>query len=134
MLGAFGLYTHIRSNRIKSLIVLGVFPLLLPILVFLFVFAVGAARGHPIGGVASGGLAWAVAVGTVTVPLALVWVPLGYLLSQFIIDRATGARAITRQEETRVWNFLENLCVSRGMKTPALRIIEADGSMPSPAA
>jgi len=33
----------------------------------------------------------------------------------------------TRDEEPACWNALENLCISRGLKMPTLRLIETEG-------
>jgi heat shock protein HtpX len=38
----------------------------------------------------------------------------------------TGGREVTRQEEPRLYNLLENLCISRGITTPKLKVIEDD--------
>jgi heat shock protein HtpX len=125
MLGAYGLYTHVRSNRIKTGIVLVLFPFLLPILVFLAVIVIGLVGGNPSDKVVMAAAAYTVAVGFVIVPLMLLWVPIGYAMSQWIINRATSSQGVTRTEEPRLWNLLENLCISRGIKMPALQIIEA---------
>jgi heat shock protein HtpX len=59
--------------------------------------------------------------------VALVWFAIAYLFNQVIIDVATGARKVERADEPELYNLLENLCISRGLKTPTLRIIESDG-------
>src|ERR1700743_3815116 len=38
----------------------------------------------------------------------------------------TGAAAVTRGEEPRLYNLLENLCISRGITMPKLKIMESD--------
>jgi heat shock protein HtpX len=43
-----------------------------------------------------------------------------------MIDAITGGREVTRQEEPRLWNLLENLCISRGIPMPKLKVIESD--------
>ena len=43
-----------------------------------------------------------------------------------MIDAVTGAREVTRQEEPRLYNLLENLCISRGITMPTLRIADDD--------
>jgi heat shock protein HtpX len=45
-----------------------------------------------------------------------------------MIDAVTGGREVTRQEEPRLYNLLENLCISRGITMPKLKVIE-DGSL-----
>ena len=63
-------------------------------------------------------------------PFALIgaglWFVIAYLFNQQIIDAAVGAHEVTREEEPELYNLLENLCISRGLKTPHLRIIETD--------
>jgi heat shock protein HtpX len=63
-------------------------------------------------------------------PLALivsgVWFVIAYFGNQTIIDLATGARPVTRQEEPELYNLLENLCISRGIPMPSLRIIDSE--------
>src|SRR5262249_36812401 len=62
------------------------------------------------------------------------WAPLGTALRILIaynfhhstIDAVTGGREVTRQEEPRLYNLLENLCISRGITTPKLKVIEDD--------
>ena len=36
----------------------------------------------------------------------------------------TGAHEVTRKEEPRLYNLLENLCISRGITMPRLKIME----------
>ena len=43
-----------------------------------------------------------------------------------MIDAVTGARPVTRREEPRLYNILENLCISRGITMPTLRIADDD--------
>src|SRR6202034_365962 len=43
-----------------------------------------------------------------------------------IIHSATGAQAVTRQEQPELYNLVENLCISRGLKVPRLYIVETD--------
>jgi heat shock protein HtpX len=55
------------------------------------------------------------------------WFVIAYFFNQVIIDIATGSRPVTRQELPDAYNLLENLCISRGLKSPTLRVIEVDG-------
>jgi heat shock protein HtpX len=43
-----------------------------------------------------------------------------------MIDAVTGGREVTRQEQPRLYNLLENLCISRGITMPKLKVIEDD--------
>ena len=55
------------------------------------------------------------------------WILIAYKFHQSMIDAVTGGREVTRQEEPRLYNLLENLCISRGITMPKLKVIE-DGS------
>ncbi|MFN3537868.1 MAG: M48 family metallopeptidase, partial [Brevundimonas sp.] len=63
-----------------------------------------------------------------TVPTALVvaaiWFAISYFGSQAMIDAMTGAKKVERRDEPELYNQLENLSISRGLRTPTLRIIE----------
>ena len=54
------------------------------------------------------------------------WILIAYKFHQAMIDAVTGGREVTRQEEPRLYNILENLCISRGITMPKLKVIEDD--------
>ena len=54
----------------------------------------------------------------------LIWLAIAYRFHQSIIDGQTGAHGVTRQEEPKLYNLLENLCISRGIPMPKLQVIE----------
>lgn len=115
---------NIRSNIVKSVVLVAGFPLVLPSVIFVFTWPVLLAFGQP------DALRFAV-IGFLSAFLAvvvatIVWLPIGYLMNQWIIDRATGARLVGRSEEPRLWSIFENLCARCGMRLPALRIIETE--------
>ena len=58
--------------------------------------------------------------------MAAVWVLVGYFFNDTLIHAATGARPVTRADAPQLYNSLENLCISRGLKTPNLYIIDTD--------
>lgn len=58
--------------------------------------------------------------------VTIAWLPIGYLINQWVIDRATGARLLARNELPELWETFEVLCTKCGMRMPALRIIETD--------
>src|SRR3954467_3487548 len=125
MAAAYGLYTHIQSNRRRSILLLiGLF-----FLVYVMVFA-GALAAEAMSYDAS--LQWLIqrawidavkASPFATVGTAL-WIFLAYKFNQSLVDMVTGGREVTRQEEPRLYNLLENLCISRGITMPRLKIIE----------
>src|SRR3954453_13534978 len=124
-MAAYGLYTHIQSNRRRSIFLLiGLF-----FLVYVMVFA-GALAAEAMSYDASvqwlGERAWidnvkAWRFRTVGAALSIA---IAYKFHQSLIDMVTGGRDVTRQEEPRLYNLLENLCISRGIPMPKLKIME----------
>src|SRR5690606_25870482 len=60
--------------------------------------------------------------------LVVLWVWCGLRFNTFILDLATGSSAITRADDPRLYNLLQNLCISRGMTMPKLRTLEIEAS------
>ena len=54
------------------------------------------------------------------------WILIAYKFHQSMIDAVTGGHEVTRQEEPRLYNLLENLCISRGIPMPKLKVMESD--------
>jgi len=126
MAAAYGLYTHIRANRIRStFLLIGLF-----VLVYLMVFA-GAlfaegllADGAPLEELiyrAQRDFLYAFPWATGG---AALWVLIAYRFHQAMIDAVTGGREVTREEQPRLYNLLENLCISRGIPTPKLKVMD----------
>jgi heat shock protein HtpX len=55
-----------------------------------------------------------------------VWFVIAYFGNQVMIDLMTGARKVERRSEPELYNLLENLAISRGIRTPTLRVIDSD--------
>jgi heat shock protein HtpX len=127
MFKAFGLYTQIRQNRVYSVLLLLGFVVLLQALVF--AFAIFSAAGY--GGSLEMILRHAAYSFTHLWPFAMVgagvWFLIAFVFQQQLIDMSTGAENVTREAAPKLYNTLENLCISRGLPMPGLRIIETDG-------
>ena len=129
-MAAYGLYTHIQSNKRRSIaLLIGLF-----FLVYVMVFA-GAllaealtARGYN----GSSPLDYLIRAAEFdfikALPFAtigtVVWIFIAYQFHQSMIDTVTGARVVSRTEQRRLYNLLENLCISRGITMPTLRIAD----------
>ena len=65
-----------------------------------------------------------------SVPFILIGVGIWFLIAWLghaaFIRLATGAKPLERKENKRVYNLVENLCISKGMKMPQINIIEDD--------
>jgi heat shock protein HtpX len=124
-MAAFGLYTHIQSNRRRSVaLLIGLFFL---VYVLVYAGALGAeamTTNAPLDYLLRAAwydfilaLPWAT-VGTI------LWIFIAYQFHQSMIDAITGGQEVSRAEEPRLYNLLENLCISRGIPTPKLKIID----------
>jgi heat shock protein HtpX len=126
-MGAFGLGTHISSNNAKSVLLLAGFPVLLLLLMYALLLLYAGVAG-PEGAALDAPFQWAATSLTHAWPWALggagAWFTAAYFSHQALIDASTGARSLARTDDPRTYNLLENLCISRGMTTPALRVIE----------
>jgi len=126
MAAAFGLYSHITSNRRRSvLLVVGLF-----LLVDAMVFA-GALVGEAFGparsldAMVARAMNATVAALPVTTLATLAWVLIAYWFHQAMIDSLTDSHEVTRLQAPELYNLLENLCISRGMPMPQLKIMES---------
>ena len=100
------------------------FPLLVLASVFAVVyFTTFDAYGNPSPELATEMFLQAVPVVT---SIVLVWFLIAYFAHGKMIAMATGAKPLERKENMRVYNLVENLCMSVGMKMPAVNIIESD--------
>jgi heat shock protein HtpX len=129
MFKAYGLYSHIRANRMRSAFLLAGFVALLLALMFSFALlieAFSAPPGAPFDRILARAVEDLKTGWPIGVAAAGVWFVIAYLFHQKMIDFATGAHAVSRAEAPRLYNLLENLCISRGVPIPALQIIDSD--------
>ena len=126
-MAAFGLYSHIQSNRRRSIALLvGLF-----VLVYIMVYA-GALLAESLSINADIDTlmqrAWLdlLAAAPIATIGTLLWIVIAYYFHQTMIDALTGGREIERSDAPRLYGLLENLCISRGIPTPKLKVIESD--------
>ncbi len=126
MLGTFGLQTYIWNNRLRSIILLAGFPVLLLLICFAFALLISASNDPNVGQGFADAFALLPSLVPVAVAGAAIWFIIAFFANQTIVDLVTGGKRVTRLEEPRLYNLLENLCISRGLTMPQLRIIETD--------
>jgi len=128
MAAAYGLYTHIRGNRVRSaFLLIGLF-----FLVYVLVFAgalVAEALLH--GNEDLQLILWrAERDFPPAVPFAtagtLLWIFVAYKFHQSMIDALTGGELVSRSDYPKLWDALENLCISRGIPMPKLKVMDSD--------
>src|SRR4051795_2092134 len=127
-MAAYGLYTHIASNKFRSVLLLGGLFLLIYVLVY-----AGALVAEVV--IDSGGsvdyyLAAAMRDLITAFPYATIaaalWIVIAYFFHQSIIDAVTGGEDVTRLQQPRLHNLLENLCISRGIAMPKLKLMQSE--------
>src|SRR5580698_308064 len=126
-MAAYGLYSHIQSNRRRSIaLIVGLF-----FLVYVLVYA-GALTAESLSVYADLNtlLQLALVDAIKAAPFATVgtalWIVIAYYFHQSMIDALTGGKEVQRAEQPRLYNILENLCISRGITMPTLKAIESD--------
>src|SRR5882672_8406196 len=127
-MAAYGLYTHIASNKFRSMLLLAGLFLLIYVLVYagallaevvldsdrsVNYYLMAAARDLL--------AAFPYATGA-----AALWIVIAYFFHQNMIDAVTGGEDVTRQQQPRLYNLLENLCISRGIPMPKLKVMDSD--------
>ena len=129
-MGAVGLKTYIWNNNFKSLLLLAGFPVLLVGMVYALELLMMGWGLLPSTGSFDGNLAYAGMMLWAFAPLAilvsLIWFVIAYFSYQTIIDISTGAHPVERKDFPKLYNMLENLAISRGMRTPTLRPASSD--------
>src|SRR3981081_4700544 len=126
-MAAYGLYTHIASNKFRSMLLLaGLF-----VLIYVLVYA-GALIAEVVLNsdasvdyylmAASRDLIAAFPYATAA---AVLWIVIAYFFHQSIIDAVTGGEDVTRLQAPRLYNLLENLCISRGIPMPKLKVMDS---------
>ena len=127
IMAAYGLYTHIASNKFRSMLLLGGLFLLIYVLVYAGallaeVFLHDGRSAEFYLRAASHDLIAAFPWATIASAL---WIVVAYFFHQNMIDAVTGSESVTRQEQPRLYNLLENLCISRGIPMPKLKIMDS---------
>jgi heat shock protein HtpX len=126
MLRAYGLQTHIQANRMRSALLLAGFVGLLCMLTYSFALLYETRRGGTVGWMMARAwrdmswmLPWAAAA-------TLAWFAVAWAFHQRMVAFATGAVDLPAQEAPDLHHLVETMCISRGLPTPRLMVIETD--------
>src|SRR6202790_375985 len=126
-MAAYGLYTHIASNKFRSMLLLaGLF-----LLSYVLVYAGALIAEVMINSDASAEYYLRAAFRDLitsapyATAAAALWIVIAYFFHQNMIDAVTGGEDVTRQQQPRLYNLLENLCISRGIPMPKLKVMDS---------
>ncbi len=119
ILSAVGLQTHIWNNNLKSLLLLICFPALILLMMFggamIYFYNYFDAYYRSLDFIKANWYTVFTAV--------LAWFTLAFFFHQSFVNLMSGGRLANRNSYTRIYNLLENLCISRGITMPKLFII-----------
>ncbi|MNU61083.1 hypothetical protein D3C71_502860 [compost metagenome] len=120
MAAYIGLHEQIRSNNLKSSLILAGFPLLILAGVYAFFFFMMGGKEH-IDQVNQRFIT--------TIPFVIggviIWFLIAYFANSSLIQMASNSKPLERKENMRIYNLTENLCMSVGMKMPQLFVIDS---------
>jgi heat shock protein HtpX len=126
-MAAYGLYTHIASNKFRSMLLLaGLF-----LLIYVLVYAGALLAEVLINSDASvdyylkAAFRDLITSAPYATVIAALWIVIAYFFHQNMIDAVTGGEDVTRQQQPRLYNLLENLCISRGIPMPKLKVMDS---------
>src|ERR1700692_3516263 len=127
-MAADGLYTHIASNKFRSMLLLAGLFLLIYVLVFAgaLLAEVLLRSDAPVDYYLRAASRDLVAAFPYATGAAALWIVIAYFFHQNMIDAVTGGEDVTRQQQPRLYNILENLCISRGIPMPKLKVMDSE--------
>src|SRR3990170_2049417 len=114
-----GLVSQIRKNNFNSVLLLIAFPVLLLVMCYAILFFTRNQDADQTNQYFLQLMPFVLAgVG--------IWFLIAWVGHNTFIKLSTGAKSLERKENKRVYNLLENICISQGMKMPKLNIVEDD--------
>lgn len=117
----YGLQTSIWKNRLRLVYLMALIPLFVLIVIALYSFFLNNNF-------------WEGFINTFSTtslylfPLVFLWTVIAVYFEKNIIFSFTWAKEVTRMENPEIYNIVENLCISRGVPTPKIGIMD-DPSM-----
>jgi heat shock protein HtpX len=127
-MAAYGLYTHIASNKFRSMLLLGGLFLLIYVMVYAgaLIAEVVIDSDRSVDYYLMAASRDLIAAFPYATGAAALWIVIAYFFHQSIVDAVTGGEDVTRRQQPRLYNLLENLCISRGIPMPKLKIMQSD--------
>ena len=124
-MAAYGLYTHIASNKFRSMVLLAGLFVLFYVIVYAgaLVAEVVLDSDRTVDYYLAAAARDLVTAFPYATAAAALWIVIAYFFHQMMIDAVTGSEGVTRKEQPRLYNLLENLCISRGIPMPKLKVM-----------
>lgn len=129
-----GMHTQIQRNNILSIVLLMLFPLIILATIWGFLailnYLTNTADTLDENGYTVNYLDVTYVneqfVSTIPWVIGLVgiWFVIAYFANSSMVKQATGARSLSRRENPRVYNIVENLCMTCGMDMPKINVVD----------
>ena len=119
----FGLQSQIWRNNTNSVLIMVMFPIVFFVLTWLFFFLSFNSEVHRT--ISQVNQSFFMTAPFIILGVAI-WFAIAWFSHSAMINAATDSRPLERNENKRVYNLVENLCISTGMTTPKINIIEDD--------
>jgi heat shock protein HtpX len=128
----FGLQSQIRRNNTNSVLILLMFPVVFIGLTWLFFFFLSfsqknnyAAEGQQFDLMSLVNNNFLHTIPWVSIAV-IAWFAIAWFTHSTMIKKATSSKPLERSENKRVYNLVENLCISTGMVMPQVNVIADD--------
>lgn len=121
-----GIQTQQSRNNRRSVFLLFLFPCLVAALLYLTCYLLVLARSNQNIEIEMIPLVNQFFISSLpyTMGIVLLWFLIAYWANTNIINAATHSKPLDRMENKRVYNLVENLCMSQGMKMPKINVID----------
>ncbi len=122
---AIGLSTHIWNNNARCVLLLALYPVLIIGIFWLCCFVlVGLSNSHYQDAAITSANALSYEFWPLILTAVAIWFTISWFFNTAMIRRLARSHPVSRQDEPELYNLLENLCISQGVKMPHLEIIE----------
>src|ERR1044072_6493505 len=127
-MAAYGLYTHIASNKFRSTLLLAGLFLLIYVMVFTgaLIDEVITDSGGPVKYYMAPATLDLITALPAATSAAVLWIVIAYFFHQRIIDAVTGGEDVTRLQAPRLYNLLEKLWIYPRIAMPKSKVIASD--------
>ena len=128
MMAAEGFSAHVWNNHLKSVLLLAGFPVLLALMMGAFFAGIdllGQRGTYDLPRAAHAGWEGILRYGHFALAGAAVWFLIAFFFHGAMMRMVTGSQPITREQAPKIYNMLENLCISRGIPMPQFEVIDS---------
>ncbi len=122
----FGLQSQIRRNNTNSILILLLFPVVFYGLTWIFFFALSITMREQVQmTLPDVNRSFLATIPWITTGI-VIWFLIAWFSHTSIVNASTNSKPLERKDNKRIYNLVENLCISCGMPMPGINIIDDD--------